>query len=102
MASVVSGLFLFGISFLLAAHRLNGGGDPEVPKAPMCPQAIGASAGSSTSEMSARSLLGGRPIIQTDGAVAGPARPERADTAATPRPGEGCSPGVRRHVAKTP
>ena len=49
MASVVSGLFLFGISFLLAAHRLHGGGDPEIPNAPMWPQAIGASAGSSTS-----------------------------------------------------
>ena len=32
MASVVSGLFLFGISFLLAAHRLNGGAIPRSRK----------------------------------------------------------------------
>ena len=37
----------------------------------------------------------GGPTMQTDRAVAGPARPERADTSATPRSGEGCSPGVR-------
>src|SRR5207245_4474913 len=37
-ASVVSGLFLFGISFLLAAHRLNGGRSrgPESSYVPRC------------------------------------------------------------------
>jgi hypothetical protein len=44
----------------------------------------------------------GRPIIQTDGAVAGPARPERADISQTRHPRAGCSPWVPRYSAETP